>query len=168
MYIRCQKLKGKYRRAILICHSVRRGDKVSQKTIKYLGVARTEKELAALRKLAILELKKLQSSLDDVKDLPITGGDMQEEARVVEGCHDVFGAMFDRLGLAPLFSRLRYNQLRDVTIARIAQPSSKCRTANLFKQRYAKQLSEDQIYRLMDRLTPHIYPFHLKGTQNPY
>ena len=156
MYVRCQKLKGKYRRAVLICHSVRCGDKVTQKTIKYLGVARTEKELEALRKLAALELRKLQSSPPDVKEIPVTWERMQEESRVIEGCHDVFGVMFDRLGFSSLFSRLRYNQLRDITIARVAMPSSKCRTADLLTRRYARQLSEDQIYRLMDRLIPQV------------
>lgn len=156
MYIRCQTLKGKYRKAVLICHSVRCGDKVFQKTLKYLGVARTEKELEALRKLATLELKKLKSSPLEEKKIPTAWEHMQEECRVVEGCHDVFGTMFDRLNLAPLFSRLRYRQLRDITIARVAMPSSKCRTAALLTRHYAKSLSEDQIYRLMDRLMPHV------------
>lgn len=74
----------------------------------------------------------------------------------MEGFHDIFGALFDQLELSTLFSRLRHNQLRDVVVARIATPSSKQRTARLLTQQYAKATSEDQIYRLMDRLHPHV------------
>jgi len=155
MYIRCQKLKGKYRKAVLICHSVRCGNKVSQKTLKYFGIAHNEKELEALRKLATLELKQLKLLPLDIQAPPIALEHMREERRVVEGFHDIFGAMFDRLGFATLFSRLRYRQLRDVAIARIAMPLSKCQTAALLTQQYDRPLSEDQIYRLMDRMLPH-------------
>lgn len=155
MYIRCQKLKGKYRIAVMICHSIRCGTKISQKTLKYFGIAHSEKELQALQKVAYLELKRLKSSPPEISNLPASWEHMKEEQRLVEGFHDIFGTMFDRLNLSPLFSRLRYRQLRDVAIARIAMPSSKCRTADLLTRHYARPLSEDQIYHLMDRLFPH-------------
>jgi len=156
MYVRCQKLKGKYRIAVMLCHSVRRGSKVSQQTHKYFGIAHSEQELQALQKIAFLELERLKSLPMEIKKLHTTLDQMKEEERLIEGFHDIFGTMFDRLNLSPLFSRLRYRQLRDVVLGRIATPSSKCRTAALLTHQYARPLSEDQIYRLMDRLTPHI------------
>jgi transposase len=155
MYVRCQKLKGEYRRAVLICHSVRQGKKVSQKTLKYFGVAHSEKELKALRKLAQLELKRLSLSPNETRGpSTINWGAVREEERVVEGLHDIFGPLFDRLQFASFLSPLRYRQLRDITLARIASPSSKCQTAELLSRRYARPLSPNQIYRLMDYLTP--------------
>ena len=156
MHIRCQTLKGKYRKSVMICHSVRKGKKVTQKTIRYFGIAKNDMELAALHKAAKLELRRLQNILPEAEDKPLEIEAIQEEKRVVEGLHDIFGKIFDGLGVRHLFSRLRGNQLRDVAIARIASPASKSRTADLLTQQYAKVLSEDQIYRLMDRIQPHI------------
>ena len=156
MFVRSQRLKGEYRVAVMICHSVRQGKKISKKTLKYFGVARNDKELAALRSQAQLELRQLQVSKSEKLHPPVVWEGALEEHRIVEGFHDIFGVMFDRLGLSPLFSRLRYCQLRDVTIARVAAPSSKCRTAALLTQNYSRPLSEDQIYRLMDRVQPHV------------
>lgn len=156
MFVRSQRLKGKYRIAVMICRSVRQGSKVSKKTLKYFGVARNDKELAALHSQAQLELRQLQASKLEKLYPPVVWEEALEERRVVEGFHDILGVVFDRLGLDPLFSRLRYCQLRDVTIARIALPSSKCRTASLLRQKYSRPLSEDQIYRLMDRMQPHV------------
>jgi transposase len=156
MFVRSQRLKGEYRIAVMICHSVRQGKKVSKKTLKYFGVARNEKELAALRGQAQLELRQLKISKLEKLPPPLLWEEAREERRIVEGFHDIFGVIFDRLGLVPLFSRLRYHQLRDVVIARVAMPSSKCRAATLLTQNYSRPLSEDQIYRLMDRVQPHV------------
>ena len=62
------------------------------------------------------------------------------------------GALFDELNLSSYFTKLRYSQLRDVTIARIADPSSKLRTSQILTDQFLKPFSENQIYRLMDDL----------------
>lgn len=154
MYVRCQKLKGKHRIAVMICHSTRVGTKVSQKVIRYFGIAHNDQELRAFQKIAALELRRLKSSPPQINDVPSTMEQLKEEQRVIEGFHDIFGTIFDRLNLSSLFSRLSYRRLRDVTIARVAAPASKFRTANILTQYYAKPLSEDQIYYLMDRIIP--------------
>lgn len=154
MYVRCQKLKGKDRFAVMICHSERNGTKVSQRTLKYFGIAHNEQELLALKRIAALELQRIKSSPPEV-DILANMEQMKEEQRIIEGFHEIFGAMFDRLNLSTLLSGLRYRRLRDVTIARIATPSSKCRAAEILTKLYAKPLSEDQIYYLMDCITPY-------------
>lgn len=156
MHIRCQTLKGKYRKSVMICHSVRTGKKVTQKTVRYFGIAKNDEDLATLRKVAELELRRLRGAPPEVKENPPGVEDLREDRRIVEGLHDIFGKIFDGLGIHHLFSRLRLGQLRDVAIARIASPASKARTSDLLAQQYSKVLSEDQIYRLMDRVEPHI------------
>ena len=72
--------------------------------------------------------------------------------RMKDGFHDILGFVFDQFDLSSYFTRLRYGQLRDVTIARIADPSSKLRTSQMLTHDFLKPLSENQIYRLMDDL----------------
>jgi transposase len=79
-------------------------------------------------------------------------GHMIERFRITEGFHTIFGPIFDELKLDSLFTKIRYNQLRDVVIARIAQPSSKLHTAELLTNTFFRPLSESQIYRLMDEI----------------
>lgn len=159
MFIVCKKLSGKTRTCISICRSKRIGSKVNQETIKYFGVAHNEEQRKILVKLAEDELKKLKSpskspSLSLIND-PCNGAllsSMSEHYRMKDGFHDVFGIIFDELNLSSYFTKLRYEQLRDVTIARIADPSSKLRTSQMLTKNFLKPLSENQIYRLMDDL----------------
>ena len=75
-----------------------------------------------------------------------------EKDRITEGFEDVFSKLFDELGLEKTFSKIKYQQLKDVVITRIANPTSKLHTSEILKRDFKKQLSEDQIYDLMDKL----------------
>jgi transposase len=163
MFVVCRKLTGSARTCVLICQSVRSGNKVVQKTIKYYGVAHNEEQRAILidqAKQEILRLKTLTSKTEKAithKDLidPCGGallGHTVERFRIIEGFHTIFGPIFDEIGLSSLFTNIRYNQLRDVVIARVAQPSSKLSTAELLTTKFSRPLSESQIYRLMDEV----------------
>lgn len=157
MFIVCKKLSGKTRLCVSICRSKRIGPKVVQETIKYFGVAHTDEQRKVLVKLAEDELKKLKSSpkSPSLSDDSCNGallGSMTEYCRLMDGFHDVFGTMFDELNFSSHFTKLRYDQLRDVIIARIADPSSKLRTSRILEKNFLKPLSENQIYRLMDDL----------------
>ena len=77
---------------------------------------------------------------------------MVERFRMIEGFHSIFGPIFDELKLDSLFTKIRYNQLRDIVIARVAQPSSKLHTAAILINKFFRPLSENQIYRLMDEV----------------
>ena len=119
--------------------------------IKYFGIAHNETECQSLTKLAQLELKRLQSEHREQSsslDLP----SIVETARIIEGFHEIFGGLFDRFNLSSIFFKIRYKQLKDVVIARLAEPASKLRTSKILQRDYHKPLSEDQIYRLMDQI----------------
>lgn len=156
MFIVRRKLSGNDRWCVLLCHSEREGSKVRQRTIKYFGVAHGINELELLTKQAKSELRDLSSGPENKeneknpKDVLLE--ELVEIARVTEGFHAAIGPCFDRLGLASNLSKTRYQQLRDVVIARVAQPSSKLRTSEVLRSTFQKELSVDQIYRLMDSL----------------
>lgn len=156
MFVVRRKLPGKDRWCVLLCHSEREGAKVRQKTIKYFGVAHGAVELELLTKQARSELKMLSRVSEraenqrNPKDVPL--GELEEVARIMEGFHAVIGPFFDRLGLAPILTKTRYQQLKDVVIARVAEPSSKLKTSRVLHSTFQKGLSVDQIYRLMDSL----------------
>ena len=148
MFILEKKLPGN-RIAFMINHSTRDGKKVLSKTIKYFGIANNKDEQKALRRLAKIELKKISPKIK--KKTPDISS-MREKRRVIEGIHEIFGTIFDSLNLQEKFTKIRYNQLRDIVLARIATPTSKLQTSQILKKYYQKDLSEDQIYHLMDEL----------------
>ena len=156
MFVVRRKLPGKDRWCVLLCQSEREGAKVRQKTVKYFGVARGVEELELLTKQAKSELKTISKASENdkksrnPKDVPL--GELEEVARITEGFHAVIGPCFDRLGLASILTKTRYQQLKDVVIARIAEPSSKLKTSRVLHSTFQKGLSVDQIYRLMDSL----------------
>ena len=163
MFVKIKKYPSGRGRALSLCRSVRDGKRVRQEQIKYIGVAHTEAEFQALLKLANAEIRRLESggvlpskkSADENECGDALLGNMKEVIRLCTGIYDVFGVAFDRLSLSTMFSRIRYEQLKAVTLARIAKPLSKLKTTELLQKHFKKQLSVDQIYRLMDTLAPH-------------
>lgn len=158
MYIRCRSNRAKNKWTIMVCRSVRSGTKVSQELIKYLGVAHSEEQKRALMRLAQEEIRAaiaLPEALPKNNDCPgALLGNMVEIARSIDGMHDVFGAMFDKIRLRALFKPYEYERLKDIVIGRIAEPNSKRHTAEILTRDYLKPLSVDQIYRLMDVVFP--------------
>jgi transposase len=162
MYIRCKKYKNSTRQVLAIYHSFRDGSKVSQKMIKYIGSANSEEQYATLWKVAEDELKALknpklrnQSCVDDFECAGIELSELIERARLIEGFHDIFGVLCDRIGLSDILTKYRYDQLKDVTIMRIAQPGSKAHTAKLLEEKYQRPITENRIYRMMDAVLQH-------------
>lgn len=87
-----------------------------------------------------------QVSLDDIK----------EESRIIEGVHDVAGAMFDEL-YGTLFDSKRLMQvIKDIVLTRLVYPSSKNRAQQYLEKQFDKSHSLDTIYRMMDELFPKI------------
>src|SRR5271155_774299 len=163
MYIRCKKFPNSSRRVLAICHSVRTGSKVSQKTIKYIGSAHNDEQYAILLEVAQNELKALQNPLSNQKQTTSAHDacngvrlvDVKEEHRIIEGFHDICGAILDRLGINDCLTNYRYQQLQDVVLARIACPTSKLKTAQILNVNFSKPTTENRIYRLMDDLITH-------------
>jgi len=149
MQIYARKLSKK-RTAVMVRESYRENGKVKTRILKYFGISHSEEELKKLKEKAYYEKKKLTGKIK--KPIKVNLSKLTEKDRVTEGFHDVFEKLFDELGLETCFSKVRYNQLKDVIIARIANPTSKLHTSKILKKDFQKKLSEDQIYNLMDKM----------------
>jgi len=109
----------------------------------------------------------------EVKALLVDLTHQREEQRVIEGIGHVFGKLFDELKFDTVFQddiekvnketgeietvvikkkEEKTNILKACVMARIANPSSKHRTAALLEEDYAIKIPLDRIYRMMDSL----------------
>ena len=175
MFVRT-KLKDNGKTSVQIVESHRKADKVSQKIIRHVGQAVTEMEIEELRKLAqkiIVEMKNQRSPVlpifspediygsrpcNEAMDDKVNIAGLREEQRIIEGIGDVFGKLYDDLGLKKALGDSRkddsWNEiLKACVIARIANPLSKYRTASMLEQDYGVRIALEKIYRMMDRLT---------------
>jgi transposase len=174
MYVRTkQKPNGKI--SVQIVESYRQADKVRQKIVRHVGQAVTEGEVQELKRLAekiIVEMKNTREpvlpcfSPEDVygkKVLAEAGEEkvdirgLREEQRIVEGIGDVFGRLYEDLGLRRGMGDKRkddaWNEiLKECVLARIANPVSKYRTASMLEEDYGIRIALQKIYRMMDRL----------------
>ncbi len=174
MFIRAkQKPNGKT--AVQIVESYRTADKVSQKIIRHMGQAATEKEVEELKRLAekvIVEMKNARQpvlpcfSPEDIygkkapkevrgEKVDIMG--LREEQRIIQGIGEVFGRLYEDLGLRKALGDKRKDEpwngiLEACVLARIANPASKHRTASMLEEDYGIRIALHKIYRMMDRL----------------
>jgi transposase len=175
MFIRVKTTPNSPRKSVQICETQRKADKVSQTIVRYVGIADNEQELLELKRLAgaiILRLEEERSrnlplfSPEDLvkvrqeasdKPIDVNLKNLREESRVIEGIGDVFGSLFNELGFNKIFHANAMGRNRTATLstlvqARLANPSSKLRTAALLETDFGVKLSVAKIYRLMDAL----------------
>ena len=174
MFIRLKKSSsGKTK--VQLCESVREGDKVRQIIVRHIGVAQDEKHLEELKRLALV----IKSQIKDEREGPFlfamdynekspkteeTKKDKQEpkelvnldnfteEARLIEGFHDIFGPIFDTLGFNTILNKKKSDILKHLILARIASPSSKHRTQSMLNADFGIDIHIDRIYRMLDSL----------------
>lgn len=174
MYVRTkQKPNGKT--SVQIVESYRHTDKVRQKIVRHVGQAVTEREVEELKRLAetiIIEMKNAREpvlpcfSPEDIygkkaspaiSDEKVDIRGLREEQRIVEGIGDVFGRLYEDLGLRKGMGDKRkddaWNEiLKACVLARIANPVSKYRPASMLEEDYGIRIALQKIYRMMDRL----------------
>jgi transposase len=175
MYLRVTSTPNSPRRAVKVVIAVRDGLKVRQKIVHHVGIGHDEKEIEKLKKIgmeyiarekqetlkrnaqAVLEGKrgrkpriKLEAMLP-VSEVRLS--DIVEERRIVEGIHEVGGAVYERLGYDRILEK-KADQvlLQDLILARVALPSSKHRTRQLLDKKFGRTYDLDRIYRLLDKL----------------
>jgi len=98
-----------------------------------------------------------QKELEDI--LPpsqVTLDDIVEEARLVEGVHEVGGAMFEEMYGDLLKSKRQRECLKDLVLLRLVDPCSKHAAQKKLEKHFSKNHSLDSIYRMMDDLFPSI------------
>jgi transposase len=80
---------------------------------------------------------------------------IEEQARFVEGLHDVVGPLFDAL-YGGLLDQSQNTLLKDIVLSRLFQPSSKREAQRVLKKHFGKLHDISAIYRMMDALVPRI------------
>ncbi len=178
MFVRIKSTPNSPRKSVQIVASVRKGNKVSQKIIRHIGVAFDDEELEQLKLLAESIKEKLQlngqislfppekvysknkkavNNKYKRSDYNVNLKDLEEEQRLVCGIHDVYGALFDDFGYARVFNNpARQKSLVDifknVVMARIANPVSKRASVDMLEEDFGICLDLHRVYRMMDKL----------------
>jgi hypothetical protein len=177
MFVRIKSTPNSPRRSVQIVQARRVGTKVSQQIVRHVGVAMDEAEEQELVRLAEVIREKLEAERSDTLPLfppetvtrrgtraktakeskarPVDRvllRDVVEEGRLVEGIQEVLGPLYDELGFSRILKGSQGAVLKDLVLARIADPQSKHRTAALLEQDFGVKLPLDRIYRMMDAL----------------
>ncbi|MCK5450128.1 MAG: hypothetical protein KAI70_00015, partial [Candidatus Omnitrophica bacterium] len=180
MFVRVKSTPNSPRKAVQIVQSVRKGDKVSQKIVRHVGIALDNSELNQLkilaesikikldadnqlllfnpeeiaRKNAEAEARKKEITDEDYK---VNLRNLKEEQRVVSGIHEVYGKLFDELNCTsiiknPTRQRSAVSIFKDIVLARIANPKSKRATVDFLEENFGVSLNLNKVYSMMDKL----------------
>lgn len=180
MYIRVKNKAEGYNKSVQIVESFRIGNSVKQKIIKHVGVAYDDEQLKQLKLLAnsikdkieennqlflftpeeldtrIIESQKKKDIYSD-EDYQVDVRDLDEESRFITGIHDIYGKLFDELGLNkvlanPARNESAVNLFKQIVLARVANPDSKRESVNMLNENFGISLDLDKVYRMMDKL----------------
>ena len=175
MFIRRKRI-DETRTKVQVVRSERIGAKVRQKVLRHVGTAHSEAELEGLEGVAQIVMEEIRAAeigaeplfpakeLGELTDLAgraaenpqPAGADISEcrhEGRVQAGVRQAFGAVYSGFGWDRLFGprRMRANRIvKELALARIAQPLSKRATVRELDAHGALPLNLDCVYRTMD------------------
>ena len=176
MYIRVKTSNNGATTYVQIVQAIRKADKVSQKIVRHVGVANSTDELEGLKILAASMKDALEaggqqflfkpeeiaglgpSKIEhDDDNYNVNLKDLFEEQRLISGFHEIYGTLYDNMGYKkvianPSKAKISSRILRDIAIARIANPSSKRASSLMLEEDFGITIDLDKIYRMMDRL----------------
>jgi len=176
MFIRVKTSNKGATKYVQIVQSIRKGERVTQKIVRHMGVAYDEDELAQLKLLAesikikleaggqqflfkpeeIVNLKRSKEKYSD-SDYQVNLKNLLEEQRLISGIHEAYGRLFDDLGyrnviLNPARHQMAVRIFSDIVLARVANPVSKRASVEMLEEDFGVTLDLDKVYRMMDRL----------------
>jgi len=175
MFIRIKKSKNSPKCSVQIVESKRVDGKVKQKIVKHMGTAMEGEALESLKALAeSVKLRMEQSgqlalydepvSVSEIKESSVNREafnvnllDIKEERRVIKGIHDVYGKLYDELGFNGIITNPARNKrsqeaLKEIVLARIANPDSKRASVQSLEESFAVHLDLNLVYRMMDKI----------------
>ena len=177
MFVRIKTTPNSPRKSVQIVQSIRKGDKVVQKIVRYVGIAMDEQELEKLKLLAesikikleagnqellfspeeLARLNRSEGTEGSDNDYKVNLKDLLEEQRVVSGIHDIYGRLFDELGYAKVIKNpKRYKSVveiyKNIVLARIANPRSKMASIDMLEEDFGISINLDKVYRMMDKI----------------
>lgn len=146
MFVRIRKNSGTKRCSVLVCHNIRRGDKIRQIIAKTFGHSAEEKEIEVLLSQAKDWIKRfgaqwLQETLSVRKKRNMKNQvsifNLREQARINVGIEDIFGKLYTEIGFQSLLSSTHQKTLKKVLFTRILEPGSKRRLSYIVSFRQA-------------------------------
>lgn len=141
--------------------------KARQRVIKHIGTASNQVELDGIvdianevkalygQRYSELDIDKyLERELSKLKGAKTQVLNCREIKRINTGITDIYGKMYDEIGLLDVIKqKSNYQQiLRDIVIGRIASPGSKKYTCEFLESFFDIKYSLNSIYRAMDQL----------------
>lgn len=177
MFVRIKTSPNSPKKAVQIVESFREGKKVRQKILRHVGTAFDEKELKAMRDLAMhikaeMEQENQASVFDsstlatmaiaarekkDDRPLVVDLKKLREQSRVITGIHQVYGKVYNLFGFDKVVSKPSKNEaatknLYQTVMGRIANPLSKRATAAMLTEHYGVNISDAALYRMMNHI----------------
>jgi len=176
MFIRVKTSNKGATKYVQIVQSIRKGERVTQKIVRHMGVAYDEDELTQLKQLAesikikleagsqqflfkpeeVVNLKRSKEKYSD-SDYQVNLKNLLEEQRLISGIHEAYGRLFDDFGyrnviLNPARHQMAVRIFSDIVLARIANPASKMASVDMLEEDFGITIDLDKVYRMMDKL----------------
>lgn len=175
MFIRVKTSPNSRGKSVQIVQSIRRGERVSQKIVRHVGMAYDDEELEKLKLLAESIRIKLETGnqqflfkpeeiakLTNTKtyadsDYQVNLKDLTEEQRLISGIHQVYGRLFSESGYEkviknPARRKMAVRVFSDIVLSRIANPVSKRASVDMLEEDFGLTINLDKVYRMMDQL----------------
>lgn len=175
MFIRVKTSNKGATKYVQIVQSIRKGERVTQKIIRHIGVVYDEDELEKLKLLAesikikleagnqqflfkpeeIQKLKSRRKYADSFYQVNLKN--LIEEQRLISGIHEAYGRLFYDLGYEkviknPARRKMAVRIFSDIVLARIANPVSKRASVDMLEEDFGITIDLDKVYRMMDQL----------------
>lgn len=178
MFVRVKTTPNSPRQSVQIVESVRDGNIVKQKILRHVGIAQSDFELVKLKELAEficsqieeerqpklfspenaaqLAIQSKQNNEDD-KKYNVNIKNLKEEQRLIYGIHEIYGKIYEEIGFDqilkdPIRDKKSNEILKNIVLARIANPLSKRGSVNMLETDFGISENLEQVYRMMDKL----------------
>lgn len=177
MFIREKKSKDKMTSVIQIVENRRLGSTTKQHVLRHVGTARSAEAIDQLKRLAKVIKTQLENEtfskqanktesefatcVGRIKVLStptlVDISTLRETSRQILGIHDIYGNLYNQIGLTNLFTRPKQREeaasiLREIVLARIACPVSKRASVELLEEKFGVTLNLDHVYQMMDKM----------------
>ena len=182
MFVREKKMKGKTSSLIQIVENQRVGNTTKQRVLRHIGTGHTPEKIGELKRIAEVTKTQLENKTIAAeggqakpqfakhagvvtrisKSTQIDVSQLREKARHILGIHDIYGYLYNQLGFTNLFTRPRQREaaatlLREMVLARIANPVSKRASVEFLEEQFGVTLDLDAVYHMMDKMDDAFY-----------
>ena len=170
MFVRKKTSKSNPNIYFQLAESYREGGIVKQKVIKHIGTAKDEHQIKQMQILGE-QLKSLYES--NATETEIEQYYQKEISKIQQsspslfnckklktkklGLHDIYGKILDEMQLSNILKSKKYNLiLKDLIMAKIAQPSSKRKAVEILSESFGIEHKLNEIYKMMDQIDENV------------